>query len=218
MFYKEWIKTRWFYAVATLITLILCGYVLLNVQRLVALKGAAHLWEVVLTRDAVFIQLLRFLPLIVALCAAAVQFVPEMQQKRLKLTLHLPQHYLRSVAEMLAFGVLALVVLFACALLLLHIGLAHWFAPEIVAHIMRTALPWFVAGLAAYAFGAWVCLEPTWRMRLFDSVVAVACLRLFFLSETPEAYNAFVPWLTLFALFGLLLPILSVKRFKDGKE
>lgn len=218
MFYKEWIKTRWFYAVAALVALALCAYALLNVQRLVALKGAAHLWEVVLTRDAVFIQVVRFVPLIVGLCAAAVQFLPEMQQKRLKLTLHLPQHYLRSVAEMLAFGVLALSVVFVCCFVLLRVGLARWFAPEMVAHVMLTSLPWFLAGWAAYAFGAWVCLEPTWRVRLVDGLVAVACLRLFFLSDTPEAYNAFVPWLAVFVLFSLLLPILSVKRFKDGKE
>lgn len=218
MFYKEWIKTRWFYAVAALVTLALCVYALLNVQRLVALKGAAHLWEVVLMRDAVFVQILRFVPLLVGLCAAVVQFVPEMQQKRLKLTLHLPQHYLRSVAEMLVYGVLALALLFACSLVLLRVGLAQWFAPEIVSHIMLTTLPWFLAGLAAYLFGAWVCLEPVWRMRLFDALVAVACLRLFFLSDTPEAYNAFLPWLAFFVLLSLLLPILSVKRFKDGKE
>ncbi len=218
MFYKEWIKTRWFYGVTIVVLGVLCAYVLFNVQRLLTLKGAAHLWEVVLTRDAVFIQLLRFVPLIVGLCAAAVQFVPEMQQKRLKLTLHLPQHYLRSVAEMLTFGALALVALFACCLLMLHIGLARWFAPEMVTHIVLTALPWFVAGVAAYAFGAWVCLEPTWRMRLVDGLVAAACMRIFFLSDTPEAYNAFVPWLAAFALLSLLLPVLSVKRFKDGKE
>ena len=41
MLYKEWIKTRWFYAVALLTTFALCGYVLLNINRLMSLKGAA---------------------------------------------------------------------------------------------------------------------------------------------------------------------------------
>lgn len=53
-------------------------------------QGGSHLWEILLSRDVVFIETLTYIPLLAGLLLAIVQFVPEMQQKRLKLTLHLP--------------------------------------------------------------------------------------------------------------------------------
>ena len=40
---------------------------LLNFFRAAGLKGIAHLWEVMLLRDAVFVDLLQFVPLVVRL-------------------------------------------------------------------------------------------------------------------------------------------------------
>lgn len=102
IFYKEWLKTRWYYLVAVLLSLGFVGYVLLNFFRAAGLKGIAHLWEVMLLRDAVFVDLLQFVPLVVGLLFAVVQFVPEMQRKCLKLTLHLPCPELRMIGAMLA--------------------------------------------------------------------------------------------------------------------
>ena len=108
IFYKEWLKTRWYYLVAVLLSLGFVGYVLLNFFRAAGLKGIAHLWEVMLLRDAVFVDLLQFVPLVVGLLFAVVQFVPEMQRKCLKLTLHLPCPELRMIGAMLLYGVLLL--------------------------------------------------------------------------------------------------------------
>jgi len=218
MFYKEWIKTRWFYVVAFVVTFALCGYVLLNVNRLVSLKGADHLWEVAMFRDAIFVDLLRYIPLLVGIAAAVVQFVPELLHKRLKLTMHLPRGYVRSVMEMIVFGFVCLLVLFGGNLALLTFGLSSFFAWEIVSHIILTALPWYLAGLTAYILVSWICLEPVWRRRIFNILVSVACLRIFFLSPQPEAYNMLLPWLAGLTLVGLALPLLSVVRFKEGKE
>ena len=79
IFYKEWLKTRWYYLVAVLLSLSFVGYVLLNFFRAAGLKGIAHLWEVMLLRDAVFVDLLQFVPLVVGLLFAVVQFVPDEQ-------------------------------------------------------------------------------------------------------------------------------------------
>ena len=116
IFYKEWLKTRWYYLVAVLLSLGFVGYVLLNFFRAAGLKGIAHLWEVMLLRDAVFVDLLQFVPLVVGLLFAVVQFVPEMQRKCLKLTLHLPCPELRMIGAMLLYGVLLLGALFAVSL------------------------------------------------------------------------------------------------------
>ena len=90
IFYKEWIKTRWYFLLAVLATLGFTGYCMLRINRVVEMKGAAHVWEVMLQRDVIFIDMLQYIPLIAGILMAIVQFVPEMQRKCLKLTLHLP--------------------------------------------------------------------------------------------------------------------------------
>ena len=155
IFYKEWLKTRWYYLVAVLLSLGFVGYVLLNFFRAAGLKGIAHLWEVMLLRDAVFVDLLQFVPLVVGLLFAVVQFVPEMQRKCLKLTLHLPCPELRMIGAMLLYGVLLLGALFAVSLGVLFVAFRAVLAPELVRHILLTAAPWYAAGIAAYLLAAW---------------------------------------------------------------
>lgn len=95
IFFKEWIKTRWYLLLACIVTLGFAGYSMLRINRVVELKGAAHVWEVMLSRDAVFVNLLEYVPLLVGILLALVQFIPEMYHKCLKLTLHLPYPQLK---------------------------------------------------------------------------------------------------------------------------
>ena len=76
IFYKEWIKTRWYFLLAVLATLGFTGYCMLRINRVVEMKGAAHVWEVMLQRDVIFIDMLQYIPLIAGILMAIVQFVP----------------------------------------------------------------------------------------------------------------------------------------------
>lgn len=217
-FYKEWIKTRYFFMMALLLSVLFCVYSMFNINRVIELKGAVHIWEVMLQRDAIFIHYLRFVPLLLGIVAGIMQFLPEMQQKRIKLTLHLPCSIHRSIGAMLLFGAGLLTFISLVNLFLLDLFLSQHFAVELVRRIILTGLVWYVAGLAAYFFAAWICLEPTWKMRVLDLLVAVAVLRIFFISETPEAYNDFLPLLVVYTLLASALPFWSVMRFKNGKQ
>ena len=42
IFYKEWIKTRWYFLLAVVATLGFTGYCMLRINRVVEMKGAAH--------------------------------------------------------------------------------------------------------------------------------------------------------------------------------
>ena len=55
IFYKEWIKTRWYFLLAVVTTLGFTGYCMLRINRVIEMKGAAHVWEVMMQRDAIFI-------------------------------------------------------------------------------------------------------------------------------------------------------------------
>ena len=216
IFYKEWIKMRWFCLVAALFLAGFTAYALLRVQRVITFKGAAHIWEVMLEKEVVFIDILQYLPVLLGVLLALVQFIPEMTHKRLKLTLHLPFPQRKMILLMMGVGLAALAVLSAVQAFVLWCYFHTLLAPELVSRILLTSLPLYLAGLALYPLAAWVCLEPTWRRRVADILVAVGVCRLFFLSETPQAYDGMLPWLLALLLCVLFFPLLSVYRFKQG--
>lgn len=218
IFYKEWIKTRWYLLLALLVTLGFAGYSMLRINRVASMKGVEHVWEVMLARDTVFVDLLEFIPLLVGILLALVQFVPEMHHKCLKLTLHLPYPQLRMINLMLLYGLVVLLICFAANYLLMTVYMQGVLAPELYSRILLTVLPWYLAGIAAYLLISWICLEPAWKRRVLNLVISVLLLRIFFLAPAPEAYNAFLPWLAIYTLLTASLSWLSIARFKVGKQ
>lgn len=218
IFYKEWLKTRWYLLLAAVVTLGTTGYSLMRIARVADMKGIAHVWEVMLSRDAVFVDSLEYLPLLAGAVLALVQFMPEMYHKCLKLTLHLPCEPIRMITLMTAFGTAALAAIFAAASLTMFIYLRGILAPELYGRILLTAAPWFLAGIAGYLTVAWICLEPAWKRRVADIAVAVPLLWIYFLAPAPAAYGAFLPVLAVFTLLTATLSWLSAARFKEGKQ
>ena len=204
IFYKEWIKTRWYLLLALLVTLGFAGYSMLRINRVASMKGVEHVWEVMLARDTVFVDLLEFIPLLVHKC--------------LKLTLHLPYPQLRMINLMLLYGLVVLLICFAANYLLMTVYMQGVLAPELYSRILLTVLPWYLAGIAAYLLISWICLEPTWKRRVLNLVISVLLLRIFFLAPAPEAYNAFLPWLAIYTLLTASLSWLSIARFKAGEQ
>lgn len=150
---------------------------------------------------------------------AVVQFAPEMHRKCLKLTLHLPVSALQATGTMLLFGVAALTVVSGHEPRPRSRGAASPVLPhELVANIVGTLMPWYAAGLAAYLFAAWVILEPTWKRRTVNILMAVLLLRIFFLAPVPRAYAGFLPVLLALTLLSASLAWLSVVRFMAGRQ
>lgn len=216
--YKEWIKTRWYGLLALVVSSGFAGYAMLRIARVLTLKGAEHLWVVMLQRDAIFVDLLQFVPLVLGLALAIVQFAPEMHHKSFKLTLHLPVKSSHAVLTMLLYGVVALAIIFLPAWGLMYGYLQSILAVELWRHILLSAAPWYLAGFAAYLLTAWVALEPTWKHRVIDMVIGLLVLRIYFLAPAPEAYNAFLPWLAVATLLLGLLSMRSLTHFRDGRQ
>jgi len=216
--YKEWLKTRWFLLAAFLVLAAGTFYMGLSLSKTVQFNGADKLWEVLVSKETVLLETLKYLPLAVGGLLAVVQFFPETARKRLKLTLHLPYPQGRMMAMMYGYGLAALTILFLLQVTVLTVSLRHYFVTELVVRIMVTAAVWYLAGYAAYIWVAAVCLEPTWRMRVVVIVLLAALVRLLFLSGVPESYNGILPWLVLYVLCGQVLIFHSVARFKEGLQ
>ncbi len=218
IFYKEWIKTCWYLLLATLFMIGITGYSILRIGRAIAIQGIDHLWVVMVQKDAIFVDLLQFVPLLIGVLFAAVQFFPEIQRKCLKLTLHLPYSQKRMIMLMLVYGVLALAVCFAMSFIIMGVYLPQHFTRELVQRILLSAAPWFLAGFSGYLLVSWICLEPTWKCRVLNLIIAALISRVYFLAPGAEAYNSFLPVLTLYTLLIASLSWISVVRFKAGKQ
>lgn len=216
--YKEWLKIRTCYLCAVTLVAAMTAYCLLRIARIIAIKDVSHLWELMIGRDMIFTEMMQYVFPAVGLAVAVAQFLPEMGQKRLKLTLHLPVAHLRTISIMLGFGTAMLAVLFALSATAIGLFTRGWLAPELVERILLTMLPWFLAGLAAYYLTAWLLTEPTRRIKILGVLLAVAVLRVYYLSDAPESYNGFLPALTWITLSLSSLTALSVQRFTAGAQ
>ncbi len=217
IFLKEWWKTRLTICLIGIGWLALTVYVLLTIRNSMMVSGHVETIATMLSRDMLFIEPLRYMPALAGVVLAFVQWMPEMTQKRLQLTLHLPLPYPFSVGSMLGYGVFVLAAIAGVNLLLLGYVERLWVPAELIRTTLLTLLPAYVASLMAYLLTAWVVLEPTWSMRCLCIVMSIGLLALFFLNAMPLTYMRLLPWLVLLTVLCAGLPLYSVYRFQLGK-
>lgn len=115
-------------------------------------------------------------------------------------------------------GLSELIVIYLIDYLILYVYLQNILAPELTDRILLTSLPWYIGGITAYSLTSWICLEPTWKRKILNFFISCGIIRIFFLSNVPQAYDGFIWILLLFTGFTFILPWLSVTRFKAGKQ
>ncbi len=216
--YKEWIKTRWLILGIAVVMAGMLFYSFLNLSKVVEFRGAEILWSTLVGKDTVLLEIFRYAPAACGVLLALAQFLPEVQQKRLKLTLHLPVKEGVMIGSMVGYGLVILCLFCALHAIICAAFLSKWLPAELVSRIVITMLVWYLAGWAVYIWTSAICLEPTWRMRIVLVAVLVALMGLFFLSPVPEAYNSFLPWLCLYTLASAILIFGSIARFKEGVQ
>ena len=216
IYFKEWIKVHLYVLVAALVWIGFTAYVILDIRHDITFTGAELLWLSIMDFDQMLIGSIRHLPVFLAFGLAIVQFVPEMQDKRLKLTLHLPVNQKRIILDMLSFGLALLLVFFLFQLGSVWIYLDSVLAKELVCLILGTSLTWYAAGLMVYLMTAWIIIEPTWSRRIVNALVAFGILHLLFYSNAPCAYAPMTLWIVLWLIAMLAFPLYSADRFKRG--
>ncbi|MBR4722069.1 MAG: hypothetical protein IK053_03325, partial [Muribaculaceae bacterium] len=112
IFIKEWFKTRRCFFICLVLALCFAAYLILSMNRVAVNKGVDHIWLIMLMKDNLFVEAMKYLPVVIAVALAIAQMAPEMTQKRLKLTLHLPYPQTRLVLMMLLTGVVELLVIY----------------------------------------------------------------------------------------------------------
>ncbi|MBQ5538696.1 MAG: hypothetical protein IIU03_00455 [Bacteroidales bacterium] len=218
IFYKEWIKTRLYYIIAGILMIGFACYAGLYLNRLDDLAGARKLWEYFLMKNDSQITILEFVPLIVAIGGAVVQFAPEMNRKCLKLTLHLPYNALKTVGAMMFYGVAVLLLCSVVSFLVLHFSMSGILPEEIRSKILQTSVPWFLSGICGYLLTVWVVLQPVWKKRILQIILSVFVIKMFFITVTPGAYTPEIWIFVVLTLMTAVLSVISLNDFKEGKQ
>ena len=214
--YKEWIKTRRMLGILSLLGLAVLAYSFIEVTHLIRIKNAVNVWYAYLFMGYQLNWSLFAFPILAGLTTGLVQYLPEMTNRRLKLTLHLPASETSIVSSMLLYGYGMLGLLFLVFALLLSLSLSFIFSGEIIRLVLSQLIPALVAGLCTYGFTAWVCMEPQWRQRICNLLVSAGLLSVFFLAESYLVYSHFVPCMLLLLAGSFFFPFLSATRFKQG--
>lgn len=217
LLYKEWIKSRTVALIAFGVALLCLFYSLYNFRTALHLKGVAHLWSVMIDRDALFVERMRHIPMLLGCVVAIAQMVPEVLQKRLKLTLHLPVTDTRGTCYMLLFGVGIIVIYIAIMLIGIALYYGCYMPRELLLRILRSMIPWCLAGPSGYFLTSWVILEGHLKQRLVAVLISMALLLLYFSAEAPEAYPVgMIAALSVLTCFTAILPLYAVNRFRQG--
>ena len=96
-------------------------YAYIDLTYTIRMNEAVNVWFGILFQGTSVSALLMYLLPLAGISLAIVQFVPEMTQKRFKLTLHLPASETRLVSSMLLFGYGVLGVLYLSCLVFLSL-------------------------------------------------------------------------------------------------
>lgn len=218
IFYKEWLKLRLFWGLALLVNAGLITYLLLSLRSTLLSSGIVETWATMIGRDVMMVNQLMYLPLVTGVVLALCQWLPEMQIKRIRLTLHLPLDYTASIGMMLLSSLCGLTLLFALDATVLALVEQAWLPRELVWRTFLTCLPWYIAGLIGYSVVSWCVLEPQWKFRCLDIAVGAPLVALCFLSTQPACYSTMWPWLLIILIAVTALPFYSIYRFKLGKQ
>jgi hypothetical protein len=214
--YKEWVKTKKFVFVVLLLLAAVTVYAYIDVTYSIRVNEAVNVWYGFIFQGMSVSGLMMYLMPLSGIAMAIVQFVPEMTNKRLKLTLHLPASETRLVSAMLLFGYGVLLVLYLASMGLLSLLVGRILPAEVICMMISQLLPWAMAGLAGYGFTVWICVEPSWKQRLFNMLISLGLLAVFFVSLYPGTYSGFVWGMMLILISSFVFPFYSCVRFKQG--
>ena len=219
LLFKEWIKTRRVVTLIGIIFVALIIYTLINTGQQFRVGGAVQTWSTVILKDMPILPgFAQWIPILAGLLLGISQFAPEMQDKRLKLTLHLPLTETRIMATLLFFGIGILLFIFLLSYLILSFSFSFYYPKEIIEAMIWSSLPHLFAGIFGYLFAAWISLEPVWRQRIGYTLASVGFLYFLFIRSISGAYAPFMPYLTILLILCFFFPFYSMYRFKDGAQ
>ncbi len=203
---KEYCKIGKPWLVLLILHCLITGYIFIDTRQLFTVNKPELVWYQVMHLGQIHYTLFMYVPAFVGVLVACAQFLPEMQNERLRLTLHLPVPSEQLIIAHIFIGLAATSAIVLPNLIFLVIITDMYFPPEIGSIALQTAAPWGCAGFAAYAGVSAALLEPGLKLRIFNMIITCGVTGLFLFPTEQGGYNGVLAIL----LVPLLLMIPSV--------
>ena len=221
LFYKEWIKTRWAFLGALIIGICIVFYIFIMVENRMTMLGAKNYTLSVLYDNppVIYYSLLQYIPLLTAICIGISQYIPEVKNKRIRLTLHLPMNNQKLIACMALFGLVLITVSNGSIFVLFEWKNQLLFPAEVTRPVTVTIINWFIASYLAYNYIAMTALEPNGYRQLLYAITGLILLSLYFNNiNFHGAYKDSAPVLAIIALVSCPLVLFSGYRLNKGER
>lgn len=215
-FYKEWIKLRLWWTLLAVANFAFVAYIGFRLRYVGAIYDGVVIWSNWIYKGYQFYGRYETVPLLLGLALGILQFLPEVQNHRFRLVLHLPLGEERAMAIHLVVGLLLLSLLVLPSLVLFAALGALYLPHEFQSNFLLTAAPWTLAGYAGYLFTAAALLEASWLRRALIVLLAAAALRLCYQEPFYEGYARLLPGLAAWTVSLFALPLFSAYRYRKG--
>lgn len=179
--------------------------------------GASQYFSSLILEKAIFFGSFKYVPVIVALLIGLSQFIPEVTDKRIKLSLHLPVKNTAIIYSMVLYGFVIITAILLISILLLTLLISVYFPAEVIIPSLQTILPWVLGGITCYFFIAMISLEPIWKYRFLYIIFVYFVLRLFFYSYGLGNAVTIYPFLFIITLISSVSVIYTSHRFNKGE-
>ena len=200
--YKETIKMRLAWLLLFLFNTAFMIWLFIGVRHLFKLDHPEVVWYRVITLGQEHYSAIRVVTLLVGVVVACVQFLPEMRDERLRLSLHLPTSSNTVILTHLFAGLLAIGLLYLCDGLILVAITLLYFPSDVVPTMLWTVAPWMLAGVTGYLGTTLALLEPGLRLRVFILALTAGLVSPMLARRMPGDFaNAL-------SLFALVVPLL----------
>lgn len=221
LFYKEWLKTRWFAFFAVVLGLAVVAYIFLDVNSNVRLKGSFNYLMSVfygIPQANYYKQLIQYIPLLMAVCIGLSQYVPEVLEKRIKLTLHLPVRNTVAIYLMLVYGFLLLLISYGIVFGTFFYLNNQYFMFEESRAVLISMTPWLLGGVAAYFMISMIAMEPNQLYQALYAVVAYYLVKQFYIGMLHADTRHIIGALAVMAVVPCAALLYTSYRFTKGER
>lgn len=219
LYYKEWLKIRWSILASVVLGVAIVIYIFLNVDNGVRMNGGFNYLMKVLygiPQENYYRTWIMYVPLLVALCVGLPQYIPEVLDKRIKLTLHLPINNTKALYHMVLFGFFSLIITYLVVFGLFFVLNNRYFPFEESMAVLLSMTPWLLGGIATYFMIAMIALEPNLLYQILYSIVTYYLVKQFFVGYEHADTRNLIPILAVLAFTPCMGLLFTSDRFIKG--
>ena len=215
--YKERLKLRRIWPVLAGFNLLAGLYLFVETRHLFRMDHAEIVWYRTIELGHIYYGMLRYVPAATGLLLAVSQFLPEMRDERLRLSLHLPVRAHTMILSHMLVGSVLLAALTTVSAAALAAVTGIYFPRELVELALATAAPWFLAGWCCYLGAALALLEPGLKLRIFNLLLTAGLAAPLLAQAGPGVYADAFPRLLLLPPLLLGAVLLPAHHFRHRR-